>query len=531
MQGRSMIADTAARSDAQEGFALKMTGVSKSFPGVRALEDVHLDVRQGEIHALLGENGAGKSTLLKILSGAQPADSGAIELFGRPAAFASPHDAQQAGVATIYQEFTLAPNMTIAENVFIGREPGTRIFVSWRKLVQQTRAIAEKIGLRRDPMTLVRDLSVAEQQLVEIARALSMRSRLIVMDEPTSALSEAEVANLAAIIRALKAEGISVIFVTHRLEEVFRLCDAYTVLRDGRFVGAGKVAATNVEAIIRMMVGRDVGALYGGHTLAEPGPVALEVEGLTRRRTAQDPHAIELVDVSLSARKGEILGLAGLVGAGRTETARAIFGADPFDHGVIKIDGRPVSFQGPQDAMKHGIGLVPEDRKKQALFLRLAIRTNVTIAAHDQITRLGVFIDERKENILVDDYRQRLRIRMAGRDQAVGDLSGGNQQKVVLARWLALRPKILIVDEPTRGIDIGSKVEVHNLLIEMAKSGIAVVVISSELPEILAVCDRIVTMREGRVTGEIGRSAATQELLMSMMTFHEDRPDRAPATA
>ncbi|HEY1944004.1 MAG TPA: sugar ABC transporter ATP-binding protein [Roseiarcus sp.] len=525
-----MIADTAASSDARQRHALKMTGVSKSFPGVRALEDVHLEVREGEIHALLGENGAGKSTLLKILSGAQPADSGAIELFGRAANFASPHDAQRAGVATIYQEFTLAPNMTIAENVFIGREPGTKIFVSWRKLVAQTQGITEKIGLKRDPMTLVRDLSVAEQQLVEIARALSMRSRLIVMDEPTSALSEAEVANLAGIIRALKAEGLSIIFVTHRLEEVFRLCDAYTVLRDGRFVGAGMVAATNVGAIIRMMVGRDVSALYGERPLATPGPVALEVEGLTRRRTAQDPHAIELVDVSLRAHKGEILGLAGLVGAGRTETARAIFGADAFDHGVIKIEGEAMSFRGPHDAMKHGVGLVPEDRKKQALFLRLAIRTNMTIAAHDQISRFGIFIDERKENKLVDDYRQRLRIRMASREQAAGDLSGGNQQKIVLARWLALRPKILIVDEPTRGIDIGSKVEVHNLLIEMAKSGIAVIVISSELPEILSVCDRIVTMREGRVTGEIARSAATQEILMSMMTFHETRPDRLPTT-
>ncbi len=528
-----MIADTAPSShvaDARQRPVLKMTGISKRFPGVRALEDVHLEVGGGEIHALLGENGAGKSTLLKILSGAQAADSGTIELFGQPAAFASPHDAQRAGVVTIYQEFTLAPNMTIAENVFIGREPGTRVFVSWRKLAAQTQAITEKIGLRRDPMTLVRDLSVAEQQLVEIARALSMRSRLIVMDEPTSALSEAEVANLAGIIRALKAEGLSIIFVTHRLEEVFRLCDSYTVLRDGRFVGAGAVGSTNVEAIIRMMVGRDVGALYGERPIAEHGPVALEVEGLTRRRTARDPHAIELVDVSLRAHKGEILGLAGLVGAGRTETARAIFGADKFDRGVIKIEGEPVFFQGPEDAMKHGVGLVPEDRKKQALFLRLAIRTNVTIAAHDQICRLGIFIDERKENRLIDDYRQLLRIRMSSRDQAVGDLSGGNQQKVVLARWLALRPKILIVDEPTRGIDIGSKVEVHNLLIEMAKSGIAVIVISSELPEILAVCDRIVTMREGRVTGEIARGAATQELLMSMMTFHESQPDRRPAT-
>src|SRR5277367_958068 len=499
---------------------LKMSGVSKRLPGVLALEDVHLEVGQAEIHALLGENGAGKSTLLKILSGAHSADSGTIELFGEPVAFATPHEAQRAGVVTIYQEFTLAPDMSIAENVFIGREPGSRLFVSWRKLAAETRAITDKIGLRRDPMTLVRDLSVAEQQLVEIARALSMRSRLIVMDEPTSALSEAEVANLARIIRTLKAEGLSIIFVTHRLEEVFRLCDRYTVLRDGHFVGSGAVADTNVDAIIRMMVGRDVGALYGERPIPDHGPVALEVEGLTRRRTARDPHAIELVDVSLRAHKGEILGLAGLVGAGRTETARAIFGADRFDHGMIAIDGKPVRFSGPRDAMTQGIGLVPEDRKKQALFLRLAIRTNITIAAQDQISR-GWFIDEGRELKLVEEFRRLLSIRMASADQQAGLLSGGNQQKVVLARWLALRPKILIVDEPTRGIDIGSKVEVHNLLIEMAKSGIAVVVISSELPEILAVSDRIVTMREGRVTGEIARNDATQEILMSMMTFHD----------
>jgi ABC-type sugar transport system ATPase subunit len=275
-----------------------------------------------------------------------------------------------------------------------------------------------------------------------------------------------------------------------------------------------------------MMVGRDVGALYGTRPIPEHGAVALEVKGLTRRRTARDPHAIELIDVSLRAHKGEILGLAGLVGAGRTEMARAIFGADRFDAGSIAIEGEPVSFLGPSDAMARGIGLVPEDRKKQALFLRLAIRTNLTIAAHDQISRLGIFIDERKESRLVDEYKRLLSIRMASADQAVGNLSGGNQQKVVLARWLALRPKILIVDEPTRGIDIGSKVEVHNLLIEMAKSGIAVIVISSELPEILAVSDRIVTMREGRVTGEIARTEATQEILMSMMTAHEAPADR-----
>ena len=506
---------------------LRMTGVSKRFPGVKALEDVQFEVGPAEIHALLGENGAGKSTLLKVLSGAYSADAGSIELFGQPVVFPTPHDAQRAGVVTIYQEFTLAPDLTIAENVFIGREPGSHLFVSWRRLADETRAIAQRIGLKRDPMTPVRDLSVAEQQLVEIARALSMRSRVIVMDEPTSALSEAEVANLAQIIRTLKAEGLSIIFVTHRLEEVFRLCDRYTVLRDGHYVGSGRVADTNVDAIIRMMVGRDVGALYGARPIPEHGAVALEVEGLTRRRTARDPHAIELIDVSLRAHKGEILGLAGLVGAGRTETARAIFGADAFDEGVIRVDGESVSFESPRDAMAHGIGLVPEDRKKQALFLGLAVRTNITIAGQDRISR-GWFIDERREEALVDEFRQQLSIRMVSPDQPAGLLSGGNQQKVVLARWLALRPKILIVDEPTRGIDVSSKVEVHNLLIDMAKSGIAVIVISSELPEILAISDRIVTMREGRVTGEIARIDATQEILMAMMTAQEGAaPTRA----
>jgi inositol transport system ATP-binding protein len=507
---------------------LKMTGVTKQFPGVKALDGVDLEIAAGEVHALLGENGAGKSTLLKILSGAQWADAGKIELFGEIVRFDSPHDAQRAGIVTIYQEFTLAPDMSIAENVFIGREPGSRMFVSWKKLGADTRAIISKIGLNRDPMTLVRDLSVAEQQIVEIARALSMRSRVIVMDEPTSALSEAEVANLASIIRRLRSEGISIIFVTHRLEEVFRLCDRFTVLRDGRFVGAGTVADTNVDAIIRMMVGRDVDALYGSRPIPEAGPIALEVKGLTRRRTAQDPHAIELIDVSLRLHQGEILGLAGLVGAGRTETARAIFGADSFDEGSIAVEGRPVTFTCPQDAMNCGIGLVPEDRKKQALFLSLAIRTNVTIAAHDQISRLRFFVDERKENKLVERYRRLLSIRMASPDQAAGNLSGGNQQKVVLARWLALLPKILIVDEPTRGIDIGSKVEVHNLLVEMAKAGIAVLVISSELPEILSLSDRIVTMREGRITGEISRTDATQENLMAMMTLHETPANASP---
>jgi len=496
-----------------------MSGISKSFPGVKALENVDFAVGAAEIHAFLGENGAGKSTLLKILSGAQPPDTGTIEFNGQQLVLASPQDAQRHGIVTIYQEFTLAPDMTVAENVFVGREPGSRFFVNHARMENETRNLCKRIGLDRDPATRVRDLSVAEQQMVEIARALSMKSRLIVMDEPTSALSRSEVEKLYLIVRALKAEGISTIFVTHRLEEVFEICDRYTVLRDGRHVGAGRVADTSLEGIIRMMVGRDVGLLAHRQGSTATGEVALEARSLSRRRKATDASAIELHDVSFTVHKGEILGIAGLVGAGRTESARAIFGADLIDSGEVLVGGKPVSIKSPADAIRNGIGLVPEDRKQQALFLGLAIRTNLSMAAHDRISSWGSFISTSKEKALVEDFRKALNIRMASGDQLVGNLSGGNQQKVVLARWLALRPSVLIVDEPTRGIDVGAKVEVHNLLIEMAKSGIAIIVISSELPEIMALSDRIVTMREGRVTGEVPGPGTSQEQLMTLMTL------------
>jgi inositol transport system ATP-binding protein len=497
---------------------LRMTGISKSFPGVVALADVSLSVARGEVHALLGENGAGKSTLLKILSGAQGADTGTIEIAGEAVELATPHDAQKRGIVTIYQEFTLAPNMSIADNVFVGREPGSGPFVDRGAMEKATAALTRRIGLERHPRTLVKDLTVAEQQRVEIARALSMQSKLIVMDEPTSALSRAEVEKLFAVVRGLRAEGISTIFVTHRLEEVFEICDRFTVLRDGRNAGEGTVEGATVEDIIRLMVGRQLSSLHARRTATKIGDVALEVRNLVRRRTPTAPHAIELSDVSFTVRAGEILGLAGLVGAGRTETARAVFGADPFDSGEIRVAGAPVNIRSPQEAIRHGIGLVPEDRKQQALFLSLAIRTNLSITVLDRISGLWAFLSPSREQALVEEYRRRLNIRMAGPDQLVGNLSGGNQQKVVLARWLALSPRVLIVDEPTRGIDVGAKVEVHNLLFEMADAGIAVVVISSELPEILAVSDRIVTMREGVVTGEIAGAGADQETLMTMMT-------------
>ncbi len=499
---------------------LKMSGISKRFPGVLALDGVDLEVRAGEIHALLGENGAGKSTLLKILSGAELPDKGTITFAGAEVRAESPHHAQQLGIVTIYQEFTLAPNMTIAENVFIGREPTRAGFLDWRRMAADTAAVIARIGLNHNPSQPVRDLSVAEQQMVEIARALSMHSRLIVMDEPTSALSSAEVEKLFQIIRDMRAAGLGVIFVTHRLEEVMEVCDRYTVLRDGKLVGSGEIAETTIDGIIRQMVGREVNALFAHRPPADTGPVALAVEGLTRRGKGRDAHAIVIEDVSFSVRRGEILGLAGLVGAGRTETARAIFGADKYDSGRVLIDGAQVKIRTPRDAIRHGIGLVPEDRKQQALFLALAISMNVSMASLEQISGWGGFIDDRSERKLVEEFRRALNIRMASPDQLVNNLSGGNQQKVVLARWLALRPQVLIVDEPTRGIDIGAKVEVHNLLYEMAGAGIAIVAISSELPEVLAISDRIITMREGRVTGEIARDKATQEVLMAMMTLN-----------
>jgi inositol transport system ATP-binding protein len=497
---------------------LRMTRIGKRFPGVQALDNAGLEVLPGEIHALLGENGAGKSTLIKILSGAQQPDGGTIEFGGQKVTLASPHDAQRRGIVTIFQEFTLVPNMTIAENVFIGREPGPGVFVNWRKMAADTRAITARLGLRLRPMSIVRELSVAEQQMVEIARALSMKSRLIVMDEPTSALSSSEVEKLFSIVRDLKAQGLSIIFVTHRLEEVMQICDRFTVLRDGRVVGSGSIAGTTIDGVIRLMVGRQVTALFAHREKAPVGNVVLRVDGLTRRGNSQNQNATVLVDVGLEVRRGEIVGIAGLVGAGRTEMARAVFGADPFDSGRVVIDGREVHIRSPQDAIRHGIGLVSEDRK-QSLFLALAVRANLSMASHSRIMRWGVFIDEAAERAMVEEYRKKLNIRMASPEQLIVNLSGGNQQKVTLARWLALQPKVLIVDEPTRGIDIGAKVEVHHLLFEMARSGIAVIAISSELPEVLSISDRIVTMREGRVTGEIKSEDANEEILMSMMTL------------
>ncbi len=498
---------------------LQMTHIVKQFPGVRAVDDVAFTVMPGEVHGLLGENGAGKSTLLKILSGAHQPDAGSIRLNGTEIQLSNPFEAQRKGIVTIYQEFNLVPQLTIAENVFIGREPTSGVLLKWGEMARQTRDLTDRLGISLDPMTQVRDLSVAEQQMVEIARALSMQSKLIIMDEPTSALSDKEVDLLFNIIRELKKQGLGIIFVTHRLEEVMEICDRITVLRDGHNAGEADVKDIGIPDIIRMMVGRAVDDLYAGQHKQHTRQAALSVHGITRRGNAQDAAAIVLNDISFEVYKGEILGLAGLVGAGRTEIARAIFGADPYDSGEVRVEGQSVRIKSPEDAIRHGIGLVPEDRKQQALFLALAIRQNMSIAALGKLLQWGTFVRESQESKLIDEYRQMLNVRMTSPEQLVSNLSGGNQQKVVIARWLALQPRVLIVDEPTRGIDVGAKAEVHALLHQMADQGIAVIMISSELPEILGMSDRIITIREGKLTGEILRADATEEKLMQMMTL------------
>ncbi len=479
--------------------------ISKSFGGVHALQDVHFDIVPGEVHALLGENGAGKSTLIKIITGVHQPDSGELLLEGRPIRFASTREAQEHGIAAIYQEPSLFPDLDIAENILVGRQPMGRWGVDWKRMYQDASALLQRLGMSLDPRTKARELSVAQQQVVEIARALSINAKVLIMDEPTSSLTQREVEELFTIVRQLRASGTAIVFISHRLEELFALADRVTTLRDGRYVDTRALADVTTADLIRMMVGRTLDELFPKQAV-EPGEVVLEVEGLGI--------AGGFSDVSFELRRGEILGMAGLIGAGRTNVARALFGVEPATVGTIKIDGKAVSINSPSQAMALGIGYVPEDRKEHGLVLQMSIADNVTLPVLADFATMG-WIDTRGEATAAAAASRQLEVKMTSVEQTAGQLSGGNQQKVVLAKWLGTRPRVLILDEPTRGIDVGTKAAVHALMSSLAAQGMAILMISSELPEVLGMSDRILVMREGRLTGQFSRAEANQENLMS----------------
>jgi rhamnose transport system ATP-binding protein len=488
---------------------LVLEHATKSFGAVHALEDGVIELSPGEVHGLVGENGAGKSTLVKILAGVHRPDSGRLLIDGTEAIFVNAKQSQQAGIAIIFQEPTLFPDLTVAENIFIGAQPlkrGHRIDA--RKMRRDTAALFDRLGVRMDPDRPARGLSIADQQLVEIAKALTADARVIVMDEPTAALTITEVERLFGIARTLRDSGAAVLFVSHRLEEIFDLCQRVTVMRDGRHVWTKPIGELTTGSIIRAMVGRDMAALFP-KTEAERGRVVLQVERLTREGL--------FTDVSFSVRAGEIVALAGLVGAGRSEVARAIFGIDRADAGSVEVNGKRLRKGSPTAAMAAGVGLVPEDRRQQGLIMDLSIQGNVALASLGRVQKLGL-IPFGAERRFASDWVTRLRLKYGRLTNPVWTLSGGNQQKVVLAKWLARRPAVLIVDEPTRGIDVSTKAEVHRLLSDLAAQGVAVLMISSELPEVLGMADRIIVLFEGRVSAEFMRDEADEDAIMHAAT-------------
>lgn len=493
--------------------ALEMRAISKTYPGVRALDGVDFSVLPGEVHALVGENGAGKSTLMKILAGAQMRDSGEILIDGQPAVIDTPQAAMELGVSIIYQEFNLVPYMSAAENIYLGREPKGRLpgFINFGKMYSDAQEVIDRLGVALTARTPVSRLSVAQQQMVEIAKATSRNSRIIAMDEPSATLTEHELDSLFTLIRQLKEQGVSIIYISHRLEEIFEIADRVTVLRDGKLVATTDVGDTDREDIIHMMVGRELKEKIPKKEVPVGEP-ALTVVGLNRTGV--------LRDINFTVRKGEILGLAGLVGAGRTEVARAIFGADAIDSGEIRLNNHKVTIRSPQDAIRQGIGLVTEDRKSLGLILGMAVRENVSLANLGCISRFG-FVNKRKERESANQFVEDLMIKTPSIDQQVQNLSGGNQQKVVLAKWLFTQSKVLIFDEPTRGIDVGAKTEIYNLMNRLVENGVAIIMISSELPEVLGMSDSILVMHEGEIAGELSREEATQEKIMHLATGGE----------
>jgi ABC-type sugar transport system ATPase subunit len=481
---------------------LRMEGIGKTFPGVRALSDVTFEVLPGEVHALMGENGAGKSTLMKILAGAYRADEGRILLDGSEVSIDSPLKATQLGIGIIYQEFNLVPHLSVAENIYLGREPRSKFgMVDDRTMRDQAQQLMNSLGARVDVKTTVANLPVALQQMVEIAKAASRNSRILVMDEPSATLTEHELENLYALIRQLKEQHVAIVYISHRMDEVFSICDRITVLRDGKTVATTPKDQITPGELIRQMVGRDLKENYP-KVAAPVGQTVLEVRSLSR--------AGVLKDVSFEVRRGEVVALAGLVGSGRTEIARCIFGADRFDSGEIWVDGKSLKNHHPHQAIKAGVGLVTEDRKAHGLVLEMNVRENSTLAALGAFSHMG-FVAAGHEEQAAQEYATRLGVRTPSLSQQVKNLSGGNQQKVVLSKWLLTHSKLLIMDEPTRGIDVGAKVEIYRLMNELAAQGLGILMISSELPEILGMADRILVMREGRLVGSFDRADASQE--------------------
>ncbi len=506
---------------AERTLLLDVQGVSKSFPGVKALEDMHLDLRAGEVLALVGENGAGKSTLMKLLSGVYTVDEGEFALNGERYEPLSPKHAQELGISIIHQEFNLMPDLTVAQNIFIGREPrGSRVFLDERRLNRQARELIERLHLPLEPKQVVGNLTVAKQQMVEIAKALSHDAKLLIMDEPTAALNDAEVEVLHDLIRRFVQADTGVIYISHRMDEIKRIADRVTVIRDGHYVGTRETAQTTIGEVISMMVGREIAGEAKPVGVEVDREVVLEVSGLSTK--------VLLKDVGFELRKGEILGFAGLMGAGRTEVARAVVGADSIDAGTIRLRGREIRIRNPADAVKHRIGYLSEDRKQFGLLLEQEVNANIGLSALRERFQSWGFVKDRAMRKTSREAVDTLRIKTPSVAQTVKNLSGGNQQKVVIAKWLVKDCDILIFDEPTRGIDVGAKEEIYALLNDLAERGKSIIMISSELPEILRMSHRIVVMSEGRVTGELDAGEATQESVMHLATL---RPDENPEDA
>ncbi|MFD5462814.1 sugar ABC transporter ATP-binding protein [Kitasatospora sp. NPDC127059] len=484
---------------------LRIEGIRKTFPGVVALDGVDFDLRRGEVHVLLGENGAGKSTLIKMLSGAYTPDAGRIRVDGQEVRIHGAQDAERLGIATIYQEFNLVPDLTVAENIFLGRQPRRFGMIDRKKMEANAEALLARVGVDVSPRARVRELGIARLQMVEIAKALSLDARVLIMDEPTAVLTSEEVEKLFAIVRSLREDGVGIVFITHHLEEIAALGDRVTVIRDGRSVGQVP-ASTPEDELVRLMVGRSIEQQYPRQR-PDRGAALLSVEGLTRDGVFHE--------VNFQVHAGEVVGIAGLVGAGRTEVVRAVFGADPYDGGTVTVSGTQLKRHDVSAAMAAGIGLVPEDRKGQGLVLDASVEENLGLVTMRAATRGGL-VDRKAQHAAAERIARQLGVRMAGLGQQVRTLSGGNQQKVVIGKWLLADTKVLILDEPTRGIDVGAKVEIYQLINELTAAGAAVLMISSDLPEVLGMSDRVLVMAQGRVAGELAGDEATQDAVMSL---------------